>query len=161
MTAGILAVAVAFIWLAYAPHAWTYAGAILPGVLLWGLGLGLTVTPLTAAVLAAVTDADLGEASAISDVAARLGGAIMTALVPVLIGVQAGRGLAGAVAHGYGPAMIILAGLCVVAAMISAIYVQHSRTAGAPFAPPAPYHGCALSDPGAGIAPVRAPITNA
>ena len=29
--------------------------AILPGTLLWGLGLGLTVTPLTAAVLAAVS----------------------------------------------------------------------------------------------------------
>jgi EmrB/QacA subfamily drug resistance transporter len=74
MTAGILAVAVAFFWLAYARPGGTYAEAILPSALLWGIGLGLTVTPLTAAVLAAVSDADLGEASAISDVAARLGG---------------------------------------------------------------------------------------
>ena len=78
MTAGILAVAVGFVWLALAGPAGTYAETILPGVLLWGLGLGLTVTPLTAAVLAAVSDADLGEASAISDVASRLGGAVMT-----------------------------------------------------------------------------------
>jgi hypothetical protein len=52
----------------------------------------------------------------------------MTALVPVLIGVQAGRGLTDALGHGYPPAMIILAGLCVVAAVISAIYVQDGRT---------------------------------
>jgi len=159
MTAGILAVAVGFVWLALAGPAGTYAETILPGVLLWGLGLGLTVTPLTAAVLAAVSDADLGEASAISDVASRLGGAIMTALVPVLIGVQAGRSLTEALANGYRPAMIVLAGLCTVAAVISAIYVQDSRAAVPAFAPPAPYHGCALPDPGAGIAPARAPVT--
>ena len=159
MTAGILAVALGFLWLAYAHPAGTYAEAILPGVLLWGLGLGLTVTPLTAAVLAAVSDADLGEASAISDVASRLGGAIMTALVPVLIGVQAGRSLTEALAHGYRPAMIVLAGLCVVAAVISAIYVQDSRAGIAVFAPPAPYHGCALPDLGAGMVPARAPVT--
>jgi MFS family permease len=160
MTAGMLAVAAGFIWLAYARPG-TYAEAILPGVLLWGLGLGLAVTPLTAAVLAAVSDADLGEASAISDVASRLGGAIMTALVPVLIGVQAGRGLTEALAHGYRPAMIVLSALCVVAAVISAIYVQDSRAAIPAFAPPAPYHGCALPDPGAGVLTARAPITKA
>jgi MFS family permease len=159
MTAGILAVAVGFVWLALAGPAGTYAETILPGVLLWGLGLGLTVTPLTAAVLAAVSDADLGEASAISDVASRLGGAIMTALVPVLIGVQAGRSLTEALAHGYRPAMIVLAGLCLVAAVISAIYVQDRKTAVPAFAPPAPYHGCALPDPGAGMVPARASAT--
>jgi EmrB/QacA subfamily drug resistance transporter len=157
MVAGILAVALAFLWLAYAP-AGTYAAAIFPGAVLWGLGLGLTVTPLTAAVLAAVSDADLGEASAISDVASRLGGAILTALVPVLIGVQAGRGLTEALADGYRPAMVVLTGLCVVAAVISGIYVQDGRTAGAAFAPPAPYHGCALVDPNPRTGSTREPI---
>src|SRR4029450_3766062 len=95
MTAGMLAIGAAFLWLAFAP-AGGYAVAILPGALLWGIGLGLTVSPLTAAVLAAVQDTDLGEASAISDVAARLGGAVLTALVPVLIGVGADQDLAAA-----------------------------------------------------------------
>jgi hypothetical protein len=110
------------------------------------------VTPLTAAVLAAVGDAELGEASAISDVASRLGGAVMTALVPVLIGVRAGAGLAESLVTGYRPAMIILVGLCVVAAVVSGIYVQDSRIAGPSFAPPAPFHGCALPDPRPGVA---------
>jgi MFS family permease len=118
MSAGILSVAVAFVWTAYAP-AGGYAESILPGALLWGLGLGLTVTPLTAAVLAAVGDADLGEASATSDVASRLGGAVLTALVPALIGVGAGRGPDEAIGPGYRTAMIVLTGLCVLAAGIS------------------------------------------
>lgn len=145
MTAGMLAVAAGFLWLAYAPSG-NYAKAILPGVVLWGIGLGITVTPLTAAVLAAVTDADLGEASAISDVASRLGGAVMTALVPVLIGVQAGRGLGPSLVSGYRPAMTILSGLCVVAALISAVFVRDGRIAPSRFAPPAPVHGCSLPD---------------
>jgi EmrB/QacA subfamily drug resistance transporter len=146
MTAGILAVGVGLLWWAFAP-AGSYAGSILPGTVLWGLGLGLVVTPLTAAVLAAVSDVDLGEASAISDVAARLGGALMIALVPALVGVQAGRSLAEALAQGYRTAMLVLAGLCALAAAISAIFVRDRHRAAAPrFAPPPPFHGCALPD---------------
>lgn len=160
MTAGILAVAIAFLLLAVAGPG-TYAQTILPGVALWGLGLGLTVTPLTAAVLAAVSDGDLGEASAISDVASRLGGALLTALVPVLVGVQAGRGLADALADGYRPAMVVLAVLCVGAAVISAVSVRDSRSVVPAFAPPAPFHGCALPDPTARVLPVRPSVTKA
>jgi MFS family permease len=146
MTAGILVVGASFAWLAYAGQKGGYAATLLPGVLLWGLGLGLVVTPLTAAVLAAVSDADLGEASAISDVASRLGGAILVALVPALIGVQAGRTLAEALVNGYRPAMVVLAAMCVVAAAVSGIFVEDTRTAGPRFAPPAPFHGCALPE---------------
>ncbi len=79
MVAGILAVAVGFLWLSTAAAGPGYVQAILPGALLWGLGIGLAVTPLTAAVLAAVGDADLGEASAINDAASRVGGVVAIA----------------------------------------------------------------------------------
>jgi hypothetical protein len=70
----------------------------------------------------------------------------MIALVPALIGVEAGRTLADALGNGYRLAMIILAACCVVAAVVSGIFVQDTRTAGPRFAPPAPFHGCALPD---------------
>ena len=136
MTGGTVAFTLAFLWLAQAGSG-SYAGAILPGVILWGVALGLVVTPLTAAVLAAVSDADLGEASAISDVAARLGGAVLIALAPVLIGVNAGRGLAAALVDGYRPAMIVIAGLSLAAAVITFVFVRDGRTAPSRFAPPA------------------------
>jgi hypothetical protein len=142
MVAGMLATAGALAWLAQADPGADYATAILPGALLWGLGIGLAVTPLTAAVLAAVGDADLGEASAINDAASRVGGVIAIALVPVLIG---GGGLAGALADGYQTAMLAMAGLCVAGAVVTAVWVSDAR-AGA-VARPAPHpatHACAL-----------------
>lgn len=148
MTAGIVCVGAGFLWWAAAP-AGGYAGAILPGVVLWGIGLGLTVTPLTAAVLAAVADPELGEASAVSDVAARLGGAVMIALVPALIGVGPGRGLMEAVGDGYARAMVVLAALCAVAATVCAVFVRDGTAAPVRFGPPAPQHGCSLPDVGA------------
>jgi predicted MFS family arabinose efflux permease len=147
MVVGMLAVAAALAWLAQADPGDDYATAILPGALLWGLGIGLAVTPLTAAVLAAVGDADLGEASAVNDAASRVGGVIAIALIPALIG---GGGLAGALADGYGAAMMAMAGLCVAGALVTAVWVSDARAgaaaaAGAPRAAPHPAtHACAL-----------------
>jgi len=147
MVAGMLAVAAALVWLAAAGRGAGYASAILPGVLLWGLGIGLAVTPLTAAVLAAVGDADLGEASAVNDAASRIGGVIAIAVVPALIGAGGGS-LAGALADGYQPAMRILAGLCVAGAAVTAVLVSDARAATTPPIAPHPQtHGCALPEP--------------
>ena len=103
MVAGILTVAAAFLWLSGAHAGASYALAILPAAILWGVGVGLAVTPLTAAVLAAVDDRDLGEASAINDAASRLGAVVAIAVVPALIGVGGGATL-GARAGGRLPA---------------------------------------------------------
>jgi hypothetical protein len=116
-------------------------------VLLWGLGIGLAVTPLTAAVLAAVGDADLGEASGINDAASRVGGVVVIAIVPALIGATGGRGYAQALVHGYQPAMIVMSGLCVAAALVAAVFVP-GRTAAHrvrahQLVPRAPEAGCA------------------
>jgi EmrB/QacA subfamily drug resistance transporter len=145
MVSGMLTVAAAFAWLgAAAHHGASYAGAILPPVALWGFGLGLTVTPLTAAVLAAVRDPDLGEASAINDAAARLGGVIAIAAVPALIGATGGNSLGHALAGGYQPAMTAAAGLTTGAAVIATLFVSNDRTVASRVAPPAPYHACPL-----------------
>jgi EmrB/QacA subfamily drug resistance transporter len=141
MVAGILSVAVGLLLLSGARPGQSYAEAILPGALLWGLGIGLAVTPLTAAVLAAVGDADLGEASGINDAASRIGGVVVIALVPVLIGATGGRGYAHALVDGYQPAMIVMAGLCVAAAVITALFVSDARTPRR-LVPRAPGQGC-------------------
>jgi EmrB/QacA subfamily drug resistance transporter len=152
MVSGTLAVAAGYFWLSAAHPGQSYAAGILPGIVLWGLGLGLSVTPLTAAVLAAVGDADLGEASGINDASSRIGGVIVIALVPVLIGVTGGQGYARALAHGYLPSMIVMGGLCVAAALVTALFVSDARTARR-CVPRAPDGGCAVPVP----APVSAP----
>ena len=56
MVSGILLVGASYLWLSRAHAGSGYVTAILPPALLRGVGLGLTVTPLTAAVLASVRD---------------------------------------------------------------------------------------------------------
>jgi EmrB/QacA subfamily drug resistance transporter len=128
MAIGILVVAAGFAWLSTAKSGDSYATAILPGALLWGLGIGLAVAPLTAGVLAAVDDADLGEASAINDAASRVGGVIMVALVPVLLGAGNARSLSEPLAGGFSTAMLVIAGLCVAAAVLTIVFVSRDRT---------------------------------
>jgi MFS-type transporter involved in bile tolerance (Atg22 family) len=96
MVAGIVALALAFVWISAAQPGASYVKSILPPAMLWGLGIGIAVTPLTAAVLAAVDDADLGEGSAISDAAARVGSVVVIALLPLLIGAGAAGNLGDA-----------------------------------------------------------------
>jgi EmrB/QacA subfamily drug resistance transporter len=163
MVAGILVIGAGFGWLSAAHPGEGYAAAILPGALLWGVGSGLCVTPLTAAVLAAVSDADLGEASAINDATSRVGGVVLIALVPALIGATGGRSIVRALAHGYQPAMIVLAALCAAAALVTALFVSDNRRPVLRLAPPPRCHGCAVPIPGptprTGRGPDRAETT--
>jgi hypothetical protein len=142
MVAGILLVAVSQVWLARLHPGSDYVSSVLPAALVRGVGLGLAVTPLTAAVLAAVGDADLGEASAINDAASRVGGVIAIALVPVLIGVTAGSSLAEALAAGYEPAMVAIGGLCAGGAVVAWLFVSDKPSVAPRLA--VPDRGCAL-----------------
>ena len=105
------------------------------------------MTPLTAAVLAAVGDADLGEASGINDASSRIGGVIVIALVPVLIGATGGRGYAHALAAGYLPAMIVMGALCVAAALVTALFVSDARAGADRCVARSPDAGCAIPVP--------------
>ena len=148
MAAGILVVAGGFCWLSFAQPGDPYAQVILPGALLWGLGIGLTVAPLTAGVLAAVDDADLGEASAINDAASRVGGVVMVALVPALLGAGAAHSLGQPLAPHYQSAMLVMAGLSVAAAVITALFVLDGRVPAAQLPTASPrVSGCALPEP--------------
>ncbi|CAM3670130.1 MFS transporter [Nocardiopsis rhodophaea] len=97
-----------------------YATGVLPGVLLIGLGLSAAVAPLTATVLAAAPERHAGVASGVNNTLARGAQLIGVAAVPVLAGVTGGRGIAG----GFGSAMLILAGLSVLAALFSLLLLR-------------------------------------
>jgi EmrB/QacA subfamily drug resistance transporter len=146
MAAGIAVVALGLVWISLARPGTSYLGTIFPAALLWGLGVGLAVAPLTAAVLAAVRDTDLGEAAAVNDAASRVGGVIAVAAVPVLIGAVGGRSLDEAVGGGYRTAMLVTAGICVAAAVIAGLFVSDERARAPRLAPPPP-QGCAPPTP--------------
>lgn len=67
------------------PHV-RYLADLLPGVLVFGLGLSLTVAPLTSAILGGVEPKHAGVASAVNNAIARIAGLIAIALVGLITG---------------------------------------------------------------------------
>ncbi len=59
---------------------------MLPGVVVLGAGLAITVAPLTAAVLAAVDDHHMGVGSAINNAASRIASLLAIAVLPGVAG---------------------------------------------------------------------------
>jgi EmrB/QacA subfamily drug resistance transporter len=86
MTAGPLAMAVGLALISRIQADSTYLGTVLPGVLVFGIGLTLTVAPLTATVLAGAPARHAGLASGVNNAISRGAGLIAIAVVPGLAG---------------------------------------------------------------------------
>jgi predicted MFS family arabinose efflux permease len=80
----LIAAAGIFLFLRTGIHT-SYVRDLLPAVLVFALGLSLTVAPLTAAVLADADDADAGIASAINNAVARVAGLVGISAVGVVV----------------------------------------------------------------------------
>jgi EmrB/QacA subfamily drug resistance transporter len=118
-----------------------YVSAVLPGVGLYGLGMTVTVSPLTAAVLGAVDRRRAGVASAVNNVAARLAGLLGIAIIPAVAGIDTGGGLARSLDSGYPEALRISAALCAVGAAIAGLTVRSSASV-RPIMHPHPLQAC-------------------
>ncbi len=111
MTIGPLVVAVGLALMARIVPGSTYLGAVLPAVVVFGVGLAITVAPLTAAVLSAVPDNYAGTASGVNNAIARVAGLLAIAVLPVAAGITAGPGQP--LGTGYSVALLITAAICV------------------------------------------------
>ena len=124
MALGSVIAALAFLaFLLLSPGArWT---AVLPGAVLLGLGLALAVAPLTVAVLDAVGPERAGIASGVNNAIARLAGLLGVAAVPWAAGLSGpGRMLdPEELTGGFHRATLLCAGLCLAAAVASAVWV--------------------------------------
>ena len=120
MTAGPLLAAVGLILLSMIQAGSGYVTAFLPAVTVFSLGLALTVSPLTAAVLAAAPREHAGLASAINNTAARAAGVIAVAALPVAVGLTGAAYLEPATfAGGYKHAMWLAAALCAAGGVVA------------------------------------------
>jgi EmrB/QacA subfamily drug resistance transporter len=65
-----------------------YLTEVLPGVLLFSLGLAITVAPLTAAILAGIDQTEAGIGSAVNNAIARVAGLIATVAIGAVVAAQ-------------------------------------------------------------------------
>jgi EmrB/QacA subfamily drug resistance transporter len=85
LTAGPLLVAVGFVLLGLLAHRTGYFTSIFPGLAFVGFGMGLTVAPLTTAVIDAAGPSHVGIASGINTAIARIAGLLTVAAAILLV----------------------------------------------------------------------------
>jgi EmrB/QacA subfamily drug resistance transporter len=89
-----------------------YFTDVLPAMVVIALGMAGAVAPLTTAVLMSVDARHTGSASGFNSGVARTGGLVVTALIGVVLSAKG-----AALAHAFGTAAMIGAGLCVLSAL--------------------------------------------
>ncbi|WP_068026923.1 MFS transporter [Nocardia mexicana] len=131
MTAGpLLAAAGVLLLLRIGPESSGVAGYlrdVLPGVVVFGLGLSALVAPLTGAVLGAVPAGEAGIASGVNNAVARTAQLLAVAALPGLAGISGSIEDAATLDHGFTVAMRICAGLLVVGAVVAAALLGARR----------------------------------
>jgi len=126
-----------------------YVSEVLPGVVVFGFGIAVTVAPLTATVLAAAPGRHADMASAVNNDGARAAALIAVALLPAAGGITASAYRHPAqLSAGFHTACLIAAALCVAGGLLAAATIRNpARPAAAPPPSRGPALHCALDAP--------------
>ena len=101
--------------------------------LVFGLGLAITVAPLTATALGSVPVEHAGLASAVNNDVARVGGLIAVAVLPAMAGISGTSYLHPAeLSSGFRRAVLIAALTCVAGGVIAAVGIRNPTPETAP-----------------------------
>lgn len=122
MTAGPLIAGTGFLLMLRVGVPVRYWTELLPGVLLFGLGLSVTVAPLTAAVLGDIDAGRAGIASAVNNAVARVAGLVAIAAIGVIAGPSITLG-------GFRKGITLTAALIVAGGVVSAIGIRGRQAA--------------------------------
>ncbi|GAA1642853.1 MFS transporter [Georgenia ruanii] len=135
--------------LAFTTAGSTYVIYTLPAIVILGLGLAITVAPLTATAMSSAPTQHSGIASAINNDVARVGGLLAVAVLPTLAGITGKAYLdPETLAAGFTTAVLISGGLCVAAGLLAAATITNPGPARRPAGAPAPeYRHCGLEAP--------------
>lgn len=112
-----------------------YWWQLLPGVVVFGLGLSITVAPLTSAVLGSITPAQAGIGSAVNNAVARVAGLLAIASAGLIVG----PALDDAAFH---RVVLATAVLLFTGGLVSALGISNNRPADAPPVPPEASAAC-------------------
>ena len=103
----------------------SYFADVLPAVVVFALGLSCTVAPLTATVLAAAPEHQVGVASAVNNDVARIAGLLAVAVLPGLAGItQSAYSDPDLLSMGFHHAVLISAGLCALGGLLSWLLIS-------------------------------------
>ncbi len=151
MTAGTAICAVGLLLMTRIGLNASYLADVLPAVVVFGLGLSMTVAPLTATVLASADVRHAGVASGVNNTVARAAGLLAVAGLPAVVGLGAAAyHSASLFSSGFRAAMVVCAGLLVAGSLVSALAIDNNVLRPAPgHAVPEPecLRNCAIGAP--------------
>jgi EmrB/QacA subfamily drug resistance transporter len=139
MSVGPVVVGVGLAMLTLATSGSSYWLYVLPAVLVFGLGLAITVAPLTATAMSSAPPEHSGIASAVNNDVARFGGLLAVAVLPALAGITGTSYLhPDALAAGFRTAALISGALCAAGGVLAAFTITNPKRAPRPAGAPAP-----------------------
>ena len=125
LTFGPLLIAAGFYWLSFIRAGTPFITGILPALIVEGLGLCLTVAPVTATVMAAADERHSGVASAVNNAVARAASLLAVAVIPVAAGLGAdGFTQPDVFQQGFARAMWICAGMSALGSVIAWVTIS-------------------------------------
>jgi MFS family permease len=148
MSVGPVVTGAGFGLLVLATHGSSYLAYVLPAVAVFGLGMTITVAPLTATAMSSAPAEHSGLASAVNNDVARLGGLLAIAILPALAGITGAAYLhPHALAAGFHTAVLIAAAVCVAGGLLAAVTITNPPRVPSVAAPPQEYLHCGLEAP--------------
>ena len=124
MAIGPILAGVAILAFARLPTHPNYWVDLLPAILVFAVGLSLTVAPLTTTVLSDATERDAGVASGVNNAVARVAGLLAVAV----LGIVASGGGDRLTAHGFHLTMVVVAALLACGGLIGAVGIKNGST---------------------------------
>jgi hypothetical protein len=138
MSVGPVIVGVGLAMLTLVTHGPSYVVYVLPAVVVFGLGLAITVAPLTATAMNSAPAEHSGIASAVNNDVARFGGLLAVAVLPALAGITGTSYLhPAALAADFRTAVLICAAVCVAGGLLAAFTIRNPARAPRKAAAPA------------------------
>jgi EmrB/QacA subfamily drug resistance transporter len=108
-----------------------YVQSVLPAVVVFGLGVTLVASPITATVLAAAGESHSGVASGVNNAVARVASLLAVAILPLIAGLTGDRFYVPSdMTHGFHVAMIASAGLAAVGGVVAWLTIDNNVLAG-------------------------------
>jgi predicted MFS family arabinose efflux permease len=133
MTVGPVVCAVGLLMMSRIGSGANYLTAVLPAVIVFGLGLCALVAPLTATALGSLDDMHAGIASGVNNAVARAAGLLSVAILPLVAGLGAGNLTDAADLHPvYRHAMMICAGMMVAGGVLAFVTIPNRLTKNEP-----------------------------
>jgi EmrB/QacA subfamily drug resistance transporter len=129
MSLGPIVAGTGILLLARVQDSVSYLGGVLPGIVVFGIGLGITVAPLTATVLAAADERHSGVASGVNNAVARAAQLLAVAVLPVAVGLTGDAYSDPDVfAAGFRTAMLLSGGLVIGGGVLAFFVIDPSVT---------------------------------